>query len=122
MKEFRKLKNGDTWHWVSECSKWPTLDGEPFDSQKKSPSKDKPCAECRSMWETARKLQKRTSIVLFVALAFFFGGFISLMSYNKALAETAVYLKLGVGLIVVATVLAIAAFVVIKRGQAAKDE
>lgn len=28
MKEYRRKKGSDTWHWCRNCSKWPTSDYE----------------------------------------------------------------------------------------------
>jgi len=44
MAEYRKKKDGDTWHWCRNCSKDPKSD---YDSRKDRPAWDL-CEECKA--------------------------------------------------------------------------
>jgi len=46
MKEHRKIKGSDTWHWCKNCSKWPTSN---YDSHfGTAPTSGEKCNECRA--------------------------------------------------------------------------
>ena len=45
MKEYRKLKGSDTWHFCRNCSKWPTSN---YDSQYTKPTTGELDNECRA--------------------------------------------------------------------------
>jgi hypothetical protein len=53
MPEYRKSKSSDTWHWVRQCSKWPTYD---YDVMRVKPQYDKFCEECKQK-ETPEDLE-----------------------------------------------------------------
>jgi hypothetical protein len=41
----RKMKDGDTWHFCSNCSKWPASD---YDEQVNPPMFGELCNECKA--------------------------------------------------------------------------
>ncbi|MCZ7681499.1 MAG: hypothetical protein M5U28_22970 [Sandaracinaceae bacterium] len=41
---FRKKNGSDTWHWCSNCSKWPTYD---YTTSSSKPSSGELCNECK---------------------------------------------------------------------------
>ena len=45
MKEYRKKKGSDTWHWVPSCSNWPTSD---YDSHSGKPTYGELDNECKA--------------------------------------------------------------------------
>ena len=45
MKEYRKVKGSDTWHFCKNCSKWPTLN---YDNLYIKPTRGELCDECRA--------------------------------------------------------------------------
>ena len=45
MKEYRKRKNSDTWHWCKNCSKWPTSN---YEARYSKPSSGELCNECKA--------------------------------------------------------------------------
>jgi len=46
--EYRRSKNSRTWHWVRECSGWPTYD---YEVTRTEPKEGEMCAECREKEE-----------------------------------------------------------------------
>jgi hypothetical protein len=42
---YRKANGTDTWHFCTNCSKWPTKD---FEEKKEKPTSGEQCNECRS--------------------------------------------------------------------------
>ncbi len=44
MPEYRLKKDTDVWHWVRECSKWPTYDYEVLRAE---PNWGTKCEECQ---------------------------------------------------------------------------
>lgn len=45
MTRYRKQRGSDTWHWCTNCSKWPTGDYEERDTK---PTSGELCNECKS--------------------------------------------------------------------------
>lgn len=45
MKEYRRVKGKDTWHWCKNCSNWPTSN---YDSHWGKPTTGEQCNECRA--------------------------------------------------------------------------
>ena len=44
MKEYRRKRGGDKWHFCKNCSKWPTFN---YDSIYVKPSESELCNECK---------------------------------------------------------------------------
>lgn len=44
MAKYRRKKNSDTWHWCTNCSKWPTTDFVEHDGK---PTSGELCDECK---------------------------------------------------------------------------
>lgn len=44
--KYRKVKGKDTWHFCTNCSRWPTSNYDEVDSQTR-PSSGELCNECR---------------------------------------------------------------------------
>ncbi len=42
---YRKKRGSDTWHWCTNCSKWPTSDHE---EQRTKPTTGELCNQCKS--------------------------------------------------------------------------
>jgi len=42
---YRKKRNSDTWHFCTNCSKWPTSD---YDEKTMKPTTGELCDECRA--------------------------------------------------------------------------
>ncbi len=42
---YRKRSWGDTWHWCSNCSNWPTSD---YDERSTKPTSGELCNECKA--------------------------------------------------------------------------
>jgi hypothetical protein len=42
---YRKVKGTDTWHFCTNCSKWPTAN---YEEKKDKPTSGELCNECRS--------------------------------------------------------------------------
>jgi hypothetical protein len=42
---WRRRKGGDTWHFCSNCSNWPTVN---YDSSTSKPSSGELCNECQA--------------------------------------------------------------------------
>jgi len=51
MKEYRKRKESDTWHWCRNCSKWPT---SKYDSRSTKPTTGELCNECKAKEASGR--------------------------------------------------------------------
>lgn len=45
MKKYRRLRGSDTWHWCTNCSRWPALN---YEEQTSRPPNGELCNECKA--------------------------------------------------------------------------
>jgi hypothetical protein len=45
MPQYRKAKDSDTWHWCTNCSKWPTVN---YDTSSTKPTSGELDNECKA--------------------------------------------------------------------------